>query len=254
MCGDPMCPSCGPAQGCNPAEEAFYEALYEEHPWLDNQDADAVGALITEVMADGHKHPETVSCATCDKNEECPGFDFCPNLKAAADPIYREYLNENHPVLAAATEEQASKLINSLFEAGQVQARQEKYFGVDHHSRTNPSRACETHAPALLAMAQEIARMHRLMSDPIVKNRIIAIAVEQVRANHQELAETLNTLQGQENDGRGVGCVQSCVTFLRRGMVEEARAIAHTDWDKIRNYRRIARWLNENIFVDEPLR
>jgi hypothetical protein len=219
MCGDPMCPSCGPAQGCNPAEEAFYEALYEEHPWLDNQDADAVGALITEVMADGHKHPETVSCATCDKNEECPGFDFCPNLKAAADPIYREYLNENHPVLAAATEEQASKLINSLFEAG-----------------------------------QEIARMHRLMSDPIVKNRIIAIAVEQVRANHQELAETLNTLQGQENDGRGVGCVQSCVTFLRRGMVEEARAIAHTDWDKIRNYRRIARWLNENIFVDEPLR
>jgi len=127
-----MCPSCGPAQGYNPAEEAFYEALYEEHPWLDAQDADAVGALITEVVADGRKHPETVSCTTCDKNEECPGFDSCPKLKAASDPIYREYLNETHPILATVSEEQASKLINSLFEAGRAQARQEKQEAADN--------------------------------------------------------------------------------------------------------------------------
>ena len=36
MCGDLACPSCGPAQGANLEEEAFYEMLYEKFPGLDD--------------------------------------------------------------------------------------------------------------------------------------------------------------------------------------------------------------------------
>jgi hypothetical protein len=35
MCGDPMCWSCGPAQGYDPKMEALYERICKSHDWVD---------------------------------------------------------------------------------------------------------------------------------------------------------------------------------------------------------------------------
>lgn len=48
--------------------------------------------------------------------------------------------------------------------------------------------------------------------------------------------KNLRSLESQQNDGRGVSCVRSVITYLERGDIGSARAVADTDHDKIRNY------------------
>jgi hypothetical protein len=68
------------------------------------------------------------------------------------------------------------------------------------------------------------------------------------------LADKLDALQAAENEGRGVRCVRTVCDYLRRGNLEDAKQVAITDWDKIRNYPMVAAFLNETIFLDNPQR
>ena len=63
------------------------------------------------------------------------------------------------------------------------------------------------------------------------------------------LADRLDTMQEVENQGRGVCCVQTLVTYLRRGQMDEARAVCSNEWDKIRSYGKIAGTLKESGLV-----
>jgi len=128
-------------------------------------------------------------------------------------------------------------------------------FGVDHHSNPRTvSRSQSSHAPAILAMARDIARMRQLLDDQIVRQRITQLAEEQISSQYEVLAGRLLVMQAPENGGRGVSVVRTMAQYLERGMVKETRTIARTDWDKIRNYPELASWINENLFLDEPLR
>lgn len=57
ICGDPMCGSCGPAQGFNPAQERFYDHLYATHAWLndDNLDPDKISEVIDWAFEQGYE-------------------------------------------------------------------------------------------------------------------------------------------------------------------------------------------------------
>lgn len=72
----------------------------------------------------------------------------------------------------------------------------------------------------------------------------------------RELSKSLNMgieldeLQSHCNGGRGVSCVRQVASELMRGSAPGARAIAHTDWDKIRNYPALTKWLQENKIAD----
>ena len=56
-------------------------------------------------------------------------------------------------------------------------------------------------------------------------------------------ADRLDELQAEKNDGRGVSCVRVIVSELRRNDKASAATVANTDWDKIRSYPDIARYL-----------
>jgi hypothetical protein len=55
-----------------------------------------------------------------------------------------------------------------------------------------------------------------------------------------QTADLLDELQAKENRGRGVACVRSMVFLLRQGELGQAVAVANHEWDKIRNYPKIA--------------
>jgi len=61
-----------------------------------------------------------------------------------------------------------------------------------------------------------------------------------------KIGEELNALQAVENDGRGVGCVQGVVTYLKMGDLEKAKTWVDTDSDKMRNYDAIYAFLLKN--------
>ena len=64
---------------------------------------------------------------------------------------------------------------------------------------------------------------------------------------NMDLASELEILQAQENEGRGVECVRSIVTYLRVGDTESARNVAYNEGDKIRSYPGIVTWLQDNL-------
>lgn len=55
-------------------------------------------------------------------------------------------------------------------------------------------------------------------------------------AHNVKIANDLDGLQSVENDGRGVMCVKSMVTYLRRNQFAEAQGIYQVDGDKTRQY------------------
>lgn len=55
----------------------------------------------------------------------------------------------------------------------------------------------------------------------------------------------LDSMQSHCNSGRGVSCVRQVAAELMRGSEKGAKSIAHTDWDKIRNYPTLVKWLQE---------
>lgn len=68
---------------------------------------------------------------------------------------------------------------------------------------------------------------------------------------HVELSYELTKLQENENDGRGVSCVRQVAAEILWGDYKGAKTIAHTDWDKIRNYPEIAQWLKNKGFAEQ---
>ena len=58
MCGDPYCPSCGPAQGFDPSYEKFLDEVFEKFPWAVDVDED-LEALINHVYTKGYEDGQT---------------------------------------------------------------------------------------------------------------------------------------------------------------------------------------------------
>lgn len=69
--------------------------------------------------------------------------------------------------------------------------------------------------------------------------------------NWEEVADALDKLQASKNDGRGVNCVKDVVTFLRAGRINEAKAIATHDGDKISSYSDIESVIRKELFDGE---
>jgi hypothetical protein len=65
------------------------------------------------------------------------------------------------------------------------------------------------------------------------------------------LANQLDDLQRNENEGRGVSCVKSIVLHINRGEIEAAKAFCFTDADKINNYPEIKQFLISHLFKNE---
>ena len=66
-----------------------------------------------------------------------------------------------------------------------------------------------------------------------------------------QLADKLDKAQKEKNKGRGVSCVKQIAQYLRMGMIKEARAFAHTDHDKIRNYPDLKEIIINGLFADQ---
>lgn len=75
---------------------------------------------------------------------------------------------------------------------------------------------------------------------------------ESSEKNWLEIAEQLDLLQKDKNDGRGVTCIKTIIEFLKRGDIKSAKHIAEWDHDKINNYPDIEDFLEKTIFEDDP--
>jgi hypothetical protein len=64
-------------------------------------------------------------------------------------------------------------------------------------------------------------------------------------AAHLQMADQLDELQSVANNGRGVSCVRTVITYLRRGDFDSAKAVIETEHDKIENYPEIVQVLEE---------
>lgn len=61
------------------------------------------------------------------------------------------------------------------------------------------------------------------------------------------VADELDVLQAKKNEGRGVSCVRTMITYLRRGEINLALAVRQVDGDKTRSYPDIEQFLNDNF-------
>ena len=61
------------------------------------------------------------------------------------------------------------------------------------------------------------------------------------------IADELERLQADKNQGRGVSCVRTIIMYLRRGGIESAISIRRTEGDKTRSYKDIERYLSETF-------
>jgi len=58
LCGDTACASCGPAQGYDPAREAFVEKLYDKFSFLGDLDPDKVAEVVEHCFDLGYRGEE----------------------------------------------------------------------------------------------------------------------------------------------------------------------------------------------------
>lgn len=58
-----------------------------------------------------------------------------------------------------------------------------------------------------------------------------------------KLADQLDALQAKANEGRGVSCVRSVVSYLRSGNYSSARAVVNNESDKIRSHDAVVQLL-----------
>lgn len=79
------------------------------------------------------------------------------------------------------------------------------------------------------------------MTNPELKNKS-----ENKDLNY--LAEQLDELQNQENNGRGVSCVKSALAYLRAGDLASAKQVCFHDADKISGYPKIKSFIIANLF------
>ena len=73
----------------------------------------------------------------------------------------------------------------------------------------------------------------------------------QVEQKYLDLAQRLDELQASKNGRRGVSCIRGIISSLRAGRINEARAEASNDGDKIRNYSDIEDLIREELFDGE---
>jgi hypothetical protein len=64
------------------------------------------------------------------------------------------------------------------------------------------------------------------------KNETLSIHHERGQEYYNALADKLDALQSEKNDGRGVGHIRTLVTYLRKGMIREAKAVPFNESDK----------------------
>lgn len=71
------------------------------------------------------------------------------------------------------------------------------------------------------------------------------------KPGHKEMVQwslELSDLQDQENEGRGVRCIQDIAKHLANYGLEYAISACRTDWDKIRNYPTIAHYIVDRFY------
>ncbi len=64
----------------------------------------------------------------------------------------------------------------------------------------------------------------------------------------KKLADELDNLQKDKNNGRGVSCVQTIVFYLRQGDGRSAKNVCWNEADKISNYPDIRRVLQKKLY------
>lgn len=68
---------------------------------------------------------------------------------------------------------------------------------------------------------------------------------------YKDLADQLDKLQKNENEGRGVSCVKTIILYLKRGEIDTAKAVCNNEGDKISNYEEIKQFLISSLFKNE---
>lgn len=66
----------------------------------------------------------------------------------------------------------------------------------------------------------------------------------------QRILGILRGLESKQNEGRGVSCVRTVISYLDRGDLQSARTAADTDHDKIRNYPEVEDFLRRALWRD----
>lgn len=74
----------------------------------------------------------------------------------------------------------------------------------------------------------------------------------------KQIANKLDKMQAQENQGRGITCVRDIVMYLIKAddkpeMVENARLVCRHEADKVSNYKIIARYLQKILMGTEKV-
>ena len=54
------------------------------------------------------------------------------------------------------------------------------------------------------------------------------------------IAEKLENLEKEKNNGRGIQCVKTVITCLKKEKLDTAKAVVSNEWDKISSYDDIA--------------
>ena len=68
---------------------------------------------------------------------------------------------------------------------------------------------------------------------------------------YNALADKLESLQVQENDGRDVECVKALIYYLRKGMIPEAKSLCFNDDDKFHYLKVIREVIESELFEQE---
>ena len=66
------------------------------------------------------------------------------------------------------------------------------------------------------------------------------------------IANELDLLQKDKNQGKGLVLIKDIINCIRRGDINSAKAIASWDHDKIDSYPDIEDFLEKNIFENDP--
>ncbi len=75
--------------------------------------------------------------------------------------------------------------------------------------------------------------------------------LQKERIPFQELADKLDTLQQEKNNGRGVSCLRTLVSYLRAGDTRSAKAVCWNEADKIVNYPDIREVIQKELFAED---
>ncbi|MDP3992918.1 MAG: hypothetical protein Q8Q05_01755 [bacterium] len=70
--------------------------------------------------------------------------------------------------------------------------------------------------------------------------------VEKEEMSFVELADQLDAMQAEKNEGRGVMHIRDIISYLRRGDIESAKAVARSEGDKTESYPDIKSFLEEH--------